>query len=268
MRLLALKVCLCLGALMLCSPALALPADLATAPAQLPGPIAAALADSARPKNDSERDVLRKPGELLVFAGLTPGAKVADLFPGGGYFTRLFSRVVGPSGHVYALVPSNTERLSDQFRQILAKNTEAMQALVSAGYSNLTPLSQPLNAIAVPEGLDLVWTSQNYHDIFGYWGEAETAAANAAIFKALRPGGVYLVLDHRGKPGAGAEVATSLHRIDPELVKKQVTAAGFVLEAESSLLANPEDDHSLSVFDSKLRGHTDQFVLKFRKPGL
>lgn len=224
------------------------------------------LNDPQRPEADRARDSQRKPGELMRFAEVTPGQQVVDLMPGGGYFTRLFSRAIGPTGRVYGLLPSNREKLSERFVQILDQNHAGLETLVKDGYSNLRPHLAPLHALNLPTAVDLVWTAQNYHDIYGYFGAEATAASNAEIFKALKPGGIYLVIDHVGNPGDDLQSARSLHRIDPELVKKQVTAAGFVLEAESSLLRNPADTHSLSVFAPEIRGNSDQFVFKFRKP--
>jgi predicted methyltransferase len=112
----------------------------------------------------------------------------------------------------------------------------------------------------------MAWTSDNYHDIYGFFGADHAAAADAAIFSALKPGGVFIVIDHAALPGASATAPTTLHRIDPATVKAQVEAAGFKLEAESPILANPADPHTQKVFDPAIRGRTDQFVFKFRKP--
>lgn len=224
-----------------------------------------ALRDPARPATDSERDSLRKPAELMAFAGVTPGSRIADLMPGGGYFTRLFSTATGAQGQVYTVTPSDLKGLPPRLAEILSQNVGAMRTL-AAGYKNITPLAQPLSQINLPEPVDLVWTAQNYHDIYGFWGPEGAAAANAAVFKALKKGGTYLIIDHEGLPGSGLAATTTLHRIDPELVKQQVLAAGFELTASSELLHNGDDKHTLSVFDPALRGHTDQFVFKFRKP--
>jgi predicted methyltransferase len=231
----------------------------------VPSALRATLKDTARPKADTDRDALRKPAELMAFAGIKPGDKVADLMPGGGYFTRLFSKAVGPKGQVYPITPSNLDGLPERFAEILTKNVTAMQELAK-GYSNVTPLALPLDQIAAKEPLDLVWTAQNYHDIYGYFSPEAAAATNAAIFKALKKGGIYLVIDHVAGKGTGLAATTKLHRIDPELVKKQVLAAGFVFAGESKVLHNPKDKLGLIVFDPSLRGHTDQFVFKFRKP--
>jgi predicted methyltransferase len=134
-------------------------------------------------------------------------------------------------------------------------------------YSNVTVLHAPVNRFSVPEPLDLVWTSMNYHDLhLEFFGPADLAAVNKAIFAALKPGGIYLVLDHAAAAGSGLRDAGTLHRIDPEVVKREVLAAGFVLDAESDALRNPADDHSRKVFDEAVRGKTDKFIFRFRKP--
>lgn len=225
-----------------------------------PSYVAAAAASPDRPKADVERDALRKPAELIAFAGVRPGQTVGDLMPGGGYFTRIFSGVVGPKGRVYAIVPS--EYLAR--RPQLADGVKAIAA--EPAYANVTVLVPPLAQTGAPKPLDVVWTSDNYHDVYGFNGADAVAAMDAAVFKALKPGGEFIVIDHASAPGAGGSVATTLHRIDPETVKAQVLAAGFVLEAQSPILHNAADPHDVRIFDPSIRGRTDQFVLKFRKP--
>lgn len=236
-------------------------ASIATAD-PVPANIAAAVTDPSRPSEDVARDTERHPGESVAFAGLKPGDSVADLIPGTGYFTRIFSKAVGPSGHVYAIVP---QELAGRF----PKGLTALNALAAdPAYANVTVLVEPINEISAPAPLDLVWTAQNYHDMHDtFFAPADLAKVNKAIFAALKPGGVYLVLDHADAAGKGLSDTETLHRIDPATVKTEVTAAGFVLKAKSDLLRNPADDHSLKVFDPAIRGHTDQFIFKFRKPG-
>jgi predicted methyltransferase len=223
--------------------------------------IQAAVASTDRPAADAQRDAARKPAELLAFAGVKPGDRVADLIPGGGYFTRIFSNAVGPTGHVYAVVPA-------EFVKLAPKSLAAAQAIpTKTAFTNVTVVSEPLAALLMPEPLDVAWTSDNYHDVYGFVGADAAAQLDAAVFKALKPGGVFVVVDHVANAGTSNTSSNTLHRIDPETVKQQALAAGFKLEAESSLLRNPDDKHDMAVFAPALRGHTDQFVLKFRKPG-
>jgi predicted methyltransferase len=225
--------------------------------------VSPAIADAVaapRPAADTQKDAARKPGELIAFAGIKPGDKIGDFMPGTGYFTRIFSHLAGPGGHVYALIPS-------ELAAVAPKIPAAMKALAAEpGYGNVTPVIAPTAQTAAPEKLDVVWTSQNYHDLYGFFGAPAAAAADAAVFRALKPGGIYMVIDHAAAQGAAGTVATTLHRIEPSVVRDQVLAAGFKLEGTSNLLNNPADTHTLKVFDPAIRGHTDQFVMKFRKP--
>jgi predicted methyltransferase len=231
----------------------------AAAQAAVPPHIEGALADAGRPAEEKARDAARKPGELLDWAGVKPGDKVADLVMGGGYFTRILSAAVGPQGHVYAYQPEEFIR----FQASYGEN----QKKVAAAYANVTPVTSTLGGIDLPDGLDLVVTVQNYHDFHLKPFPKDTATkVNAEVFKALKPGGVYLVVDHVAAPGAGLEAADKVHRIEPSIVKQEVEAAGFKLEAESPLLKSAEDPHTAGVFDPAIRGKTDQFVMKFRKP--
>ena len=128
-------------------------------------------------------------------------------------------------------------------------------------------VATPAAAMAVPKPVDVAWTSQNYHDIYGYLGVDVAAAMDRAVFAMLRPGGVFVVVDHSGLPGSSATAPTTLHRIEEATVKAQVLAAGFVLAGTSDVLRNPADPRTAAVFAPEIRGHTDQFMLKFRKPG-
>ena len=239
--------------------ALGAPAAAQIAPAQVPGYAAAAVAASDRPAADTARDADRKPAEMIAFAGIKPGDKVADIIPGGGYFTRVFAHAVGPKGHVYAIVPA----------ALAARNPKAADGVnaiaAEPGYSNVSVAVVPFSSVPEPGLLDVAWTAQNYHDIYN--NDPAVAAQFAKdIFKALKPGGTFVIVDHVAAPGTDAATAKPLHRIDPALVKAQVIAAGFVADGESNALANPADAHDKPVFDPAIRGHTDQFALKFRKP--
>jgi predicted methyltransferase len=234
-------------------------AGAAAAAAAVPANITAALADKARPAADTARDPARKPGELLAFAEVKPGQKVADFMMGGGYFTRILSPAVGPTGKVYAYQSAEFIK----FRA--AYGTE--QSTVAGDYKNIVPLTAPITSAGLPDGLDLVLTVQNYHDMHLKAFPAETAdTVNREVFKALKPGGLYVIVDHAAAAGAPLTVADTQHRIDEAITKKEVEAAGFKLVAEDKMLANPADPHDKLVFDPSIRGKTDQFVLKFRKP--
>lgn len=223
------------------------------AAAQTPPPayVAAAVADQGRPAADTARDDLRLPAEMLVFAGVQPGQTIGEILPGGGYFTRIFSKAVGSQGHVYAIINTrNPERP--------APAAEAIAA--DPAYANVTVVEGPLGSFTTPRPADLVWTSNNYHDV----PEANRAAVNTAAFNALKPGGIYIVLDHAAVPGSGP--TNSLHRMDEQVARTQIEAAGFVFVEASDALNRPTDDRTLPVFEANTRGHTDQFILKYRRP--
>jgi predicted methyltransferase len=134
-------------------------------------------------------------------------------------------------------------------------------------YAKVSVIHAPVAKFVAPEKLDIVWTSQNYHDLHdSFFGPADIPAVNKAIYNALKPGGIFIVLDHDAAPGSGLRDTETLHRIDEASVKKEVEAAGFKLVGESKALRNPADSHIAKVFDPSIRGHTDQFILKFRKP--
>jgi predicted methyltransferase len=237
--------------------ALLLTANAGAAP--VPAYITAAVSDPARPEADKARDAFRKPAQMLVFAGIKPGMKVMDMIPGGGYFTRIFAKAVGPKGYVYAYQPSEI----DSFY----KDQPAPIFVVVKDYPNLSVIHAPINALVAPEALDVVWTSQNYHDLHDpFFAPADLAVINKQIYAALKPGGIFIVLDHSAPKGSGLSDTDTLHRIDEAAVKKEVEAAGFKLVGESNVLRNPADPRSAKVFDKSIRGHTDQFILKFRKP--
>jgi predicted methyltransferase len=224
--------------------------------------IAFAVADPMRPPADTERDANRKPAQTLAFAGVKSGDKVADYGAGSGYFTRLFSGIVGAQGHVYASVPSGLLKYSNIIKGIAEVQQYAFtHANVSVIYA------APLDAAKYPEKLDVFWISQNYHDLLdSFMGPVDMAAFNRAVYAALKPGGVYIVLDHVAAKGSPADVTETLHRIEPSVARKQVEAAGFKFEGESSILANPSDPHTADPFDPSIRGRTDQFLFKFRRP--
>jgi predicted methyltransferase len=215
--------------------------------------VQAAVADTNRPKADTDRDAARRPADMLTASGVKAGDKVVELSPGGGYMTRLFSKLAGPSGHVYAAnLPTFNERYA----------AGPIAVSKEAGYTNVSVVTQPYEMLKLPEPVDVVWTSENYHD-FQNAGmfKTDTAAMDKAIFAALKPGGLFVVTDYVGEAGSGKRDTQALHRIDPAVIKQEVQAAGFVLDSESNVLANPSDDHK-----GRSAQGADQVFYKFRKP--
>jgi predicted methyltransferase len=221
--------------------------------------IAAAVADPSRPAADTALDAARKPAETLAFIGLKPGDKVVDVFA-GPYFDRLFAKAVGPGGKVYMFLPAEVVKMKEA--PALANGSTPFP-----DHPNVIALTAPINAFAVPEPVDVVWIRQNYHDLHDpFMGPADVPAFNKAVFKALRPGGLYVVVDHSAPDGSGLADTNTTHRIDAAAVKTEVMAAGFRFVGESDILRNPADPRTALVFDKSIRGHTDQFIYKFRKP--
>jgi predicted methyltransferase len=222
-----------------------------------------AVADPSRPDTDTTRDADRKPAQTLMFAGVKSGDKVADYVADAGYFTRLFASVVGPTGHVYAVEPTAFFKFEHFVKEVAELQGYAVT------HPNVTvTTSTALDGLKFPEKLDLFWISRNYHDLHDkFMGPVDVVAFNKAVYEALKPGGIYIVLDHSAAPGAAVDVTETLHRIESSTVRQEVEAAGFKFDSESSILANPADPRTAKVFDQTIRGHTDQFILKFRKPG-
>ncbi|HWQ86456.1 hypothetical protein [Brevundimonas sp.] len=217
---------------------------------------AAAVADSRRLPAEVARDPLRKPAEMLALMRLAPGQAIADIRPEEGYFTRLFAPAVGPGGHVYAFVPNQTAQRENGFADTLAST-----------YPNVSRVTGALETMTFDRPLDVVFMGEEYHDFAIPRFNVDVARMNAAVFAALKPGGLYVILDHQAAAGAGIGVAGTLHRIEAAELRRQVEAAGFVFDGESDAVRVPGDDHSLSVFDESIRGRTDRFVYRFRKPG-
>lgn len=227
----------------------------AAAPVDYSALYAGAVADPQRLPEEVARDPLRKPAEMLAFMQLKPGDAVADIRPEEGYFTRLFAPVVGPTGRVYAFVPNQTARREDAFGDTLA-----------AAYPNVTRITGVLEDMTFDRPLDVVFMGEEYHDFTIPRFGVDVARMNAAVFAALKPGGLYVILDHQAADGAGIGVAGTLHRIEAAELRRQVEAAGFVFDGETDAVRVPSDDHSLTVFDPSIRGRTDRFVYRFRKP--
>jgi predicted methyltransferase len=241
------------------------PADgAASAASAMPPPMAinyaAILADPTRPDADRERDAARMPARLMDFARIARGERVGDYVMGGGYLTRILSGVVGAEGRVYAFQPQ-------EFIAFRAQYGEDQKRVVDA-YANVDAVNGAFAAPPFPEPLDTIITVQNFHDLYLKPFPAGTGdRASAALFAALKPGGTLVVVDHSAADGSGTTLADSLHRIDKAAVIAALTQAGFILEAESDLYARPEDPRTANVFDAAIRGKTDQFALRFRKPG-
>lgn len=228
-----------------------------------PAVYAAAVANPARPPADLERDAGRKPAAVLEFFGIAPGMTILDMFSGGGYYTEILGSVAGPEGHVVAQAnKAYLKFVGDEFKARHADNR----------LPNVTVLMAENNELQLDENqFDAILMVLSFHDTFWIspeddWPEIDRPALQAELFAALKPGGVLGVIDHQAIPGSSGETGGTVHRIDRAIVVDELTQAGFVLEAESDLLRNPADDHSKGVFDPDIRGKTDRFVLKFRKP--
>jgi len=220
--------------------------------------VTSAVADPARPKDDATTDASRDPTDTLVFAGVRPGMVVGELFPGGGYYTRMLSDVVGRKGKVFAVENAGWGDAVKADQQMIAE----------PGRTNVVLDIEPFGQMKLPEKIDLFWITQNYHDLkIAKYGAVDMAAFNRAVFEALKPGGVYFILDHQANPGTTLAQIAVLHRIEKAQVIGEVTAAGFKLAAEGKFLNRAGDDHTKTIFDPAIRGKTDQYALKFVKPG-
>jgi predicted methyltransferase len=229
----------------------------ASAFAQTPGPLQAALAHDRRPAEDKARDADRKPAEVLNFFGITPGMHVADMMAGGGFYTEILARYVGEVGKVYA--QNNSIALKRFADKALGSR------LKTAGLTNVVRLDRELEDPGLPEGqLDAVLLVLFFHDT--YWMQVDRKAMLAQIYKALKPGAVFGIIDHAAANGSGSEHAKTLHRVEESLLREELTAAGFVFDAESPCLRNSQDDRSTNVFLAQIRGKTDRFVQRYRKP--
>jgi len=232
----------------------------AAAAAATPQYIADAVNNSSRPDKDRERDFNRKPELVIAFAGIKPGQSVGEIMPGGGYFSRLFCQIVGPKGHLYTVSLNRAIKRDPPPPDAAPPPPPAPNPC-----GNISAQTLDAADFKLPGGLDVVWTSENYHDLHNaMFGKPDMKAIDRAIFDALKPGGVFIVEDHAAAAGSGARDTDTLHRIDPDLVKQEVTSVGFVFEAASDVLHNADDPHDAKVFD--LKGRSDKFLFRFRKP--
>ncbi|MEI9891958.1 MAG: methyltransferase [Caulobacteraceae bacterium] len=213
--------------------------------------VTAAVADAGRPTADTARDENRKPAQVVGVAGVKPGQTVIELGSAGGYYTRILAKAVGPTGKVIAIVGA-------------APQPNNPLVALQASYPNLSIVVDDMTKMAnVPEKADVIWTTDNYHD---FHNRLDMAAFDKAMFGALKPGGIFLIEDHAAAPGAGATVTNTLHRIEPVVVRDEVTAAGFKLVRTSDVLANPADNHVERNAETDIRGKTDRFIFVFQKP--
>ena len=226
----------------------------------VPAYVTAAMHDPAR-KADAADDARRKMAAVMTFAEVKPGEKVLELVPGSGYWTRVFSAIVGPQGHVYTVWPAEMAKFS-------TKSLDSWRKLAATPhYANVSVLEQPAAMLSVPAKVDVVFTAQNYHDYHDpFMGPVDMMKFDKEVFDALKPGGLFVVIDHAAPAGSGTSDTNTLHRIDPAVVKQEVESAGFVFDGSSDVLHNPADPLTAKVFDKSIRGHTDQFIYRFRKP--
>jgi predicted methyltransferase len=219
--------------------------------------LTAVLSSQARPQADRDQDARRHPAEFIKFLGIKSGDHVADLLTGGGYWTRILVPLVGPSGKVYAgNNPFFARFYTDAFNALLAE----------PAFKGVVRIDGPVDKLALPSdgSLDAVIMVMAYHDIF--LTDEDRGALNKKVFAALKPGGVYGIIDHEAGVGVGATKVKDLHRIEKKVVVDEIQAAGFKLAGEAGFLANPADDHSAKIFDPSITGKTDRFVLRFDKP--
>jgi predicted methyltransferase len=225
--------------------------------AEAPAYVTSAVADPTRPKDDTSADALRDPADTIAFAGVKPGMVVGELFPGGGYFTRMLSDVVGPKGKIYGIENTGWKGAVEADQKTLDDMKHA----------NVVLDPEPFGHFTLPQKIDLFWITQNYHDLhIAKYGEVDMADFNHRVFEALKPGGTYFILDHQANPGTTLDQIAVLHRIEKTQVIREVTAAGFKLVAEGKFLNRASDDRTKTIFDPAVQGHTDQYALRFVRP--
>ena len=230
----------------------------------IPEYIKAAVDNPTRPETDRRRDVNRKPEQVLEFARVRPGLKLAELEPARGYYTRILCKAVGSSGHIYAI--NFIPHFSPQQLQRMGRRMMGPPPAPKTDCDNVSYSVQEASALTLPSDLDMVWTTENYHDFHNpEFGRPDMRTFDQTVFNALKPGGVFIIEDHAAAAGTGAKDTNTLHRIDPALVKREVESVGFRYAGESRVLHNPKDNHTEIVF--RMADKTDRFLFKFRKPG-
>ena len=258
-----IAVAVCAVALAACSRDSETPA--ATSPVAEPevSIYAAALTSESRPEADLAADAARKPDAVLAFFGIQPGDVVLEMWAAGGYYTELLSSVVGPQGKVIA--HDNTPSLNFSGEAHAARHADNRLA-------NVELLRAENNELALEaDRFDAVTIVLNYHDVYWSseqygWVQIDVPPFVAELYESLKPGGILGIVDHQAEPGSPADTGNTLHRIDSAIVIADLEAAGFVLDGESDVLRSGADDYSVNVFDPAVRGKTDRFVLRFRKP--
>jgi predicted methyltransferase len=235
------------------------------APVQADAAIESALANPERPAADREQDARRSPAKILAFLGVEPGMRVIDVFSAGGYYTELLSRVVGPQGEVIAYNNPPYERFAEK---------AIGERYAGNRLPNVRQVTAPLEKLELdPASLDAAIFVMSYHDLYwrpadGSWPPTDPAVLLAQLHAALKPGAVVVVQDHVAAAGGDtSKVVDDLHRIHPSVVRRDFERAGFAFDGESPVLARNDDDHTKLVFDPAIRGRTDQFVYRFRRPG-
>jgi len=222
--------------------------------AEIPGYVVRAVASPTRTRSERDADAHRLPARTIAFSGVAPGTVIGEFIPGNGYFTRILSEVVGPKGRIYGI--ENTNWTNPAFdRKLMGERR------------NVFLRSSRFGEFELPEKIDLFWITQNYHDLHvAEYGRVDVAAFNRRVFDALKPGGIYFIVDQAANPGTTEAQISALHRIDKAQVINEVTAAGFTLVGESDALHHANDDRTRSIFDVVVRGQTDEFMLKFQRP--
>jgi predicted methyltransferase len=228
------------------------------------------LSHPDRPMADNKRDEARQPANILAFSDVAQGDHVLDLFAGGGWYSELFSKAVGPKGKVYAQNDQVIWRFAEKG---ITERTADNRLKNVTRFDNMSIVD-----MTIEDGsLDLAFMALNYHDLFftHTMGEdkkiqlrdniVDYKAALATIKKALKEDGSFIIIDHFAAQGSGYEAANNQHRIDPNIIKFQLAEAGFVLTEEAFYLRNSQDDLTKNVFDAGIRGKTDRFIYKFAK---
>ena len=219
----------------------------------------AMLVNPGRPAQDQALDGARHPAEVLAFLKIRKGDTVADVWP-GDYWDRLFAGAVGPRGKVYAVHLAEADKAEKV-------TTPPAGSRPLTDHANVSVVVTTANTLTLPTTADMIWMRQNYHDLYDpFMGPSDVPAFNKAVYRALKPGGRFIIIDHTAPAGSKLAATNTTHRIDPDVVKADMAAAGFKFVGESNALRNPADPRTGGVFDAAIRGHTDQFIFVFRRP--